>query len=312
VKAVRRTPDGVEAVDVPDPVPGAAAELVRVTSAGICGSDLHPVAAGPVPVVLGHEFGGLLPDGTLVAVRPHRSCGSCVHCAGGAEHLCSGVYSHFHGASIDGGLAEQVLVHPDCLVPVPGGVDPATVALVEPVAVAMHAVNRGGLRPGERALVIGGGSIGLLCAAVLRDRGVLVDIVARHPAQLEAAAALGAGTAPEGRYAVVVEAAGSTSSFVEAIRLAQRGGRVVLVALPWEPLAVPAAAVLKEVSILPAIYYGHHDGLDEFAESAALLARHPELGDVLVTHRFGLDEATEAFRVAGERAAGAIKVHVIP
>ncbi|MCW0214797.1 MAG: alcohol dehydrogenase catalytic domain-containing protein [Pseudonocardia sp.] len=312
MRAVRSTEAGIVSERVPDPVPDEHGVVVRVTSAGICGSDLHAIAAGPVPVVLGHEFGGLLADGSLVAVRPIRSCGTCAHCTGGAEYLCSGIYAHFHGASIDGGLAEQVLVHPDCLVPVPAGVDPVLVALVEPVAVAVHTVNRAGLRPGERALVIGGGTIGLVCAAVLRDRGVPVDVVTRHAAQTRAAVALGVGTAPEGRYAVVVEAAGSASSFAEAIRLVQRGGRIVLVALPWDPVALTPAVVMKEVSIVPAIYYGHHEGRDEFAEAAEVLARHPELGDALVTHRFDLDDAAEAFRVAGERSAGAIKVHLVP
>ncbi|WP_181784032.1 zinc-binding dehydrogenase, partial [Pseudonocardia pini] len=135
---------------------------------------------------------------------------------------------------------------------------------------------------------------------------------ARHSAQIEAAAALGAGTEPTGRYAVVVEAAGSTGSFAQAIRFAQRGGRIALVALPWEPLQVTQAAVLKEVTIVPAIYYGHHEGTDEFAESAALLARHPEIAPALVTHRFGFDDAAEAFRVAAERSAGSIKVHLLP
>ena len=116
------------------------------------------------------------------------------------------------------------------MVAVPDGVPPSTPALVEPIAVAVHAVNRAA--PEERVLVIGGGSIGLLCAAVLADRGVAVDVLARHLAQLAAAGALGAGTTVCGRYRAVIDAAGTASSMEQAVRAAERGGRVVLVALP--------------------------------------------------------------------------------
>jgi threonine dehydrogenase-like Zn-dependent dehydrogenase len=100
MKAVRATPAGLEAVDVPEPEgPGV---LVTVTSAGICGSDLHAIARGPSKVTLGHEFGGWTPDGRLVAVRPHLSCGGCAQCASGVEHLCRSITANSHGSTIDG------------------------------------------------------------------------------------------------------------------------------------------------------------------------------------------------------------------
>ena len=303
MRSVRRTATGVETVQ--GPPPDGEGVRVRVTSAGICGSDLH--ADGPSPVVLGHEFGGLLDDGSLVAVQPFAPCGACPACRRGEEQLCPATRD-FHGASRDGGLADEVLVAPRCLVPVPPGVDPAAVGLVEPIAVAVHAVNRARLRPGERALVIGGGSIGLLCAAVLAERGTDVDLLARHPAQQSAADALGLGGAVAGRYAVVVDAAGTASSAEQALRAVERGGRLVLVALPWQPIAFGLPLVLKEVSVIPAIYYGRGD----FSAAAEVLGRHPELAELLVTHRFPLEDAATAFRVASDRAAGAIKVHLIP
>jgi threonine dehydrogenase-like Zn-dependent dehydrogenase len=303
-RVVRRTEAGIETLHEPPP-DGEGARL-RVTSAGICGSDLHAVAAGPLPVVLGHEFGGRTDDGRLVAVLPYLPCGTCPACLRGAEQLCPTGTRTFSGASRDGGLADEVLVDPRCLVPVPDRVDPAAVALVEPIAVAVHAVGRAPAP--DRALVIGGGSIGLLCAAVLADRGVAVDVVARHAAQRAAADALGAGAAASGRYPLVIDAAGTASSMAEGVRAADRGGRLVLVALPWEPVPFGLGLVLKEVALLPAIYYTRA----EFAAAAQVLGRHPELAGLLVTHRFGLDEAADAFRVAGDRAAGAIKVHLLP
>jgi len=310
VRFVRSTGTGIETVV--GAAPRGDGVRVRVTSAGICGSDLHAVAAGPSPTVLGHEFGGLLDDGSLVAVQPFAPCAECPACRRGDEQLCPGTRD-FLGASRDGGLADEVLVDPRCLVAVPAGVDPAAVALVEPIAVAVHAVERARLQAGERVLVIGGGSIGLLCAAVLADRGSAVDLLARHPAQRRAAETLGAGTLRAGtvasrRYPVVVDAAGTASSAEQALRAVERGGRLVLVAVPWEPVAYGLALVLKEVSVVPALYYGR----GEFAAAAEVLGRHPELPGLLVTHRFSLADAATAFATAADRAAGAIKVHLIP
>jgi 2-desacetyl-2-hydroxyethyl bacteriochlorophyllide A dehydrogenase len=307
---VRCTAEGIVTVEQ-DPPEGPGWRL-HVTSAGICGSDLHAVAAGRVTVVPGHEFGGTLDDGRLVAVRPHRSCGHCTYCGRGAEHLRRDIMRAFHGSSIDGGLADEVLVAPESVVEVPATVDPRTVALVEPIAVAVHAVNRGRPQPDDRVLVIGGGSIGLLCAVTLHDRGIPVDVVARHPAQRDTAAALGAGLDPSARYQVVIDALGTRDSFHQAISCADRGGRIVLVGLPWDGVNISAAAVLKEVDVVPSIFYGHHDGVDEFEEAAALLSRRPELPELLVTHRFRIEDAADAFWTAGTRAAGVIKVHILP
>jgi threonine dehydrogenase-like Zn-dependent dehydrogenase len=304
--------DGSTIATVTGPAATGDGVRVRVTSAGICGSDLHALAAGPIPVTLGHEFGGLLDDGRAVAVQPFVVCGQCGPCRRGDEQLCGSLMQAFHGGTRDGGLADEVLVDERSLVHLPPGVDPAAAALVEPIAVAVHAVNRAPLAAGERALVIGGGSIGLLCAAVLADRGVAVDVLARHPAQLAAAEAIGAGLAATGRYPLVVDAAGTGSSAAGSLRSVERGGRIVLVALPWEPMPYGAGLVFKEVTVVPAIYYGRVDGEREFDQAAAFLGRHPELPRILVTHRFGLDEAAGAFAAAADRAAGAIKVHLFP
>jgi len=305
-RGVRRTEAGIETVHGPSPV--GESVRVRVTSAGICGSELHAVAGGPMPVVLGHEFGGRTDDGRLVAVMPYAPCGTCPACARGDEQLCPAGTRAFHGGTRDGGLADEVLVDPGSLVPVPAGVEPEAVGLVEPIAVAVHAIGRAPLAAGERALVIRGGSIGLLCAAVLADRGLGVDLLARHRAQIRAAGAIGAATIAAGRNPVVVDAAGTASSMERAVRMAERGGRVVLVALPWAPVPIGAALVLKEVAVLPAGYYSRAD----FADAAELLGRHPDLPGRLVTHRFGLEDAATAYAVAGDRAAGAIKVHLLP
>ncbi len=114
----------------------------------------------------------------------------------------------------------------------------------------------------------------------------------------------------------MVDAAGTQSSLDDAIARVRPGGAVVVVASYWDPVTVGAGLLTKEVRIVPSAMYGHpahvHGDGSEFEAAAALLATRPEVVDALVHHRFALDDAPEAFRVAGDRAAGAIKVLLEP
>jgi threonine dehydrogenase-like Zn-dependent dehydrogenase len=311
---------GVRVVDVEAVAPAHATDpvRVRVRSCGICASDLH-LAEWNLPVTLGHEFAGVLDDGTVVAVQPNAWCGECDRCQAGETELCRLGADRLHGVSVDGGLADEVVVDRRCLVPLPDGVDPAIGALVEPLAVGTHAAGRVGVEPGDRVLVIGGGSIGLATVAALGARGIDVDLVARHPHQRAGGELLGAGApvADKGgaeEYGAVVDAAGTQSSLDDAVTRVRPGGTIVVVATYWEPVTIGAALLTKEVRIVPSAMYGHpgHGDVSEFEAAAALLAARPEVVDALVHHRFGLDDAPEAFRVAGDRAAGAIKVLLEP
>jgi threonine dehydrogenase-like Zn-dependent dehydrogenase len=318
MRAVRASGDGgVVVVDVDADAPAHAADpvRVRVRSCGICASDLH-LAAWNLPVTLGHEFAGLLDDGAAVAVQPNAWCGECDRCLAGATHLCRVGATRLHGVSVDGGLADEVIVDRRGIVPLASGVDPAIGALVEPLAVGTHAAGRVDVEPGDRVLVIGGGSIGLTTVAALGARGLEVDLVARHPQQRTAGELLGAGTSLAEEYGAVVDAAGTQSSLDDAVTRVRPGGAVVVVATYWDPVSIDAALLTKEVRIVPSAMYGHpghtHGGPSEFESAAELLAARPEVVDALVHHRFGLDDAPEAFRVAGDRAAGAIKVLLEP
>ena len=187
---MRSTGDGVAVVDVEPTVPEYASDPVRirVRSAGICGSDLK-MLSWKLPVTLGHEFAGVLDDGTMVAVQPNAPCGTCALCLSGRDHLCAATNSRVHGIFTDGGLADEVIVDRSCLVALPPEVGPDVGALVEPIAVALHAAHQAGLHddaPPDRVLVIGGGSIGLALVTIARHHGADVDLVARHPAQREA------------------------------------------------------------------------------------------------------------------------------
>ncbi|MGZ4704669.1 MAG: zinc-dependent alcohol dehydrogenase [Acidimicrobiales bacterium] len=312
MRAVRNTDAGIEVVDVAPVEPGDGLVRVRVRSSGICGSDLHLIEWGPMPVTLGHEFAGLLDDGTEVAVQPQTPCLECDLCRAGDDHLCRTLLSRTHGVSIDGGLADEVLVDPRAVIPLPPGVSLDDAGLVEPLAVAVHAAHLAPIEAGQRVLVIGGGSIGLSAVAALLHRGVAPDLFARHAHQVEAGARLGGAATLGADYDVVVDAAGSQAAVDQAFELVRPGGTVVAMATYWAPVQVGLAMTTKEVRFVASSGYGHHHGAREFAVAADLLAAVPELPDALVTHRFGLDDAPEAFRVAGDRAAGAIKVQLSP
>lgn len=134
----------------------------------------------------------------------------------------------------------------------------------------------------------------------------------RHRHQREAAERLGAGEA-SGLYDVVVDAAGSESGLARAAGLARPEGRVVLLGVYHGLIPFPGVpALVKELTIVNAMAYGRHDGVRETEEVAAMLAEQPDIARTLITHRFPLDDVAEAFRVANDRAAGAIKVVLEP
>jgi len=312
MRAVRNTDVGIEVLDLAPVEPADGLVRVRVRAAGICGSDLHLLEWGPMPVTLGHEFAGLLDDGTEVAVQPQTPCLECDRCRAGDDHLCRTLLERTHGVSVDGGLADEVLVDPRAVVPLPDGVALADAGLVEPLAVAVHGVHLLTVETGPRVLVIGGGSIGLCAVAALGHEGIEPDLVARHPHQVEAGEQLGAAARLGADYDVVIDAAGSQAAVDQAFDRVRPGGTVVAMATYWSPVQVGLAMTTKEVRFVSSSGYGHHHGAREFEVAAEVLAAVPELPGALVTHRFGLDDAPEAFRVAGDRAAGAIKVQLEP
>jgi threonine dehydrogenase-like Zn-dependent dehydrogenase len=312
VRAVRAAGGSVRVVDVPPPAgPGVR---VRIRSAGICGSDLHLLAAGfPIAGTLGHEMAGVTDDGTPVAIEPIVPCGACAFCAAGDTELCERGSAMVMGMALDGGMADELRVPERCLVRLPAGLDPRDACLVEPLAVAMHGLRRAGLRGGERVAVVGAGAIGLLAVAAARAAGAEVGLAARHDAQREAGARLGAGGARDG-CDLVIEAAGTRAALEQAVALARPGGRLLLLATYWSGMELPGFALcMKEVNVIPASMYGCAPGGARDVDAAAgLLAARPGLARALITHRFPLDAAPEAFRTAADRAAGAIKVVLEP
>jgi threonine dehydrogenase-like Zn-dependent dehydrogenase len=312
MRAVRSCGKGVEVVELP--APAGEGVRVRVASAGICGSDLHMLAGGFLgAVVLGHEVAGVTDDGTPVAVEPLSPCGACAPCRRGDNNLCERGPGIIHGVGRDGGMAEEMRVPERALVRLPAGVPLADASLVEPLAVVVHALRRARLVGGERVAVVGGGTIGLCAVAAARAAGADVALEARHDGQRAAGERLGAAVGTDGRYDVVLDAAGTESSFARGAELARPGGRIALAGSYWEPVRFPGFALcLKEIDVHPASLYGRAGALRDVDASAALLATTPELPRAIITHRFPLAAAAEAFAAAADRKSGAIKVVLQP
>jgi L-iditol 2-dehydrogenase len=298
--------------------PGPGEVNVSVAAVGLCGSDLHWYEEGAIgdavlghPLVLGHEFSGRLDDGTLVAADPCIPCGTCPPCVAGREHIC--IDSRFAGhGSTDGALRSSMPWPLRLLRPLPPSCSEDEGALMEPLGVALHAVDLGGVRPGERAAVIGCGPIGLLIVQVLRAAGAgPIRAADPLPHRLAAAVRLGAEDAAVETGAeveVVFEAAGTDEALATALDLVRPGGRVVLVGIPaGDRTSFAASRARRKEVVLLACRRMRGQDLDRAIALAASGA--VDLAG-LVTHRHPLAEAPAAFAMLASRAG--IKVIVRP
>ncbi len=310
MRAVRVVEGAPVVVQVDEPEETRADDvLLDIGSASICGSDFSYIALG-VTATLGHEFGGTV-EGVTYAVEPMLWCGRCEQCLTGHTQRCT-ANGGVIGFTVDGGLADHIRVPRATLQALPDGLAAENACLVETASVSWHGVRVADLAPGERVVVVGGGPIGLMAVAAAKARGADVALEARHPHQRAAGERLGA-TTPSGEYDVVIEAAGSESGLGRCADLARPGGRVVLLGVYFSHVPVPGVpTLLKELSWKGAMAYGVHDRVRDFSEAAALLAATPDIAETLITHRFPLEDATEAFRVANDRVGGAIKVVLHP
>jgi threonine dehydrogenase-like Zn-dependent dehydrogenase len=339
--AVTREPNVMEMDDVPDAREPATGEaLLRIEAVGLCGSDYHlftgeigsTTVHGPqFPKIQGHEVSAVierlgpdapshLAEGQRVAIWPLRGCGECYACSIGRSNTCQRF--SLIGVHVNGALAERLTLPVDQLFPVGDIDDPAVVAFVEPISIAVHAVNRLRVGDGERVVVLGAGPIGQALAIVSIERGaqvLLVDLVA---SRLELGRLTGAdvldgsggdvvaearawagGEGPQ----VVFDAVGSPAVVQQAVELVVAAGRVGVVGLSDASVELPMGMIVaKELDILGTSVCN----AEAFAEAAQIAVRKADVISKLISRRFPLEQAPEAITWAMANPQEALKVVV--
>jgi 2-desacetyl-2-hydroxyethyl bacteriochlorophyllide A dehydrogenase len=322
-------PGTFRVADVPDPVPDVDQVVVRVECCGICGTDLHILAGEfpptPYPITPGHEFAGTvvargadvrpdLPVGARVAVDPSLYCGYCRRCRAGRDNLCENWAAI--GDTVDGAFAEFVAVPAANAYLLPGHLDAQHGAMAEPLACAVHGLDRLGPVLGDSVVVIGAGTMGLLLLQVLLHAGAgPVAVVDRISERLEVARKLGAAQAVtdadalEGtRFEVAVDATGVPKAIETAYGLLDRGGRMLVFGVSPADAAIsvsPFRVYNDEITITGSMAILHSFGLAVDLLASGAVDPRPLLSEPLPLEQFG--EAVDRVR-----SGQGIKWHIRP
>jgi L-iditol 2-dehydrogenase len=335
-------PSDLRVEKLPRPeTPGRGQVLLRVHATGLCGSDLHSYLDARIgdtlitsPFILGHEFSAVIEiagpesldghaqpivQGTRVAVDPAQPCGQCELCEKGHPNLCD--HLRFCGAYPDGGsFCEWMHMPARCCFPLPDSVDDTQGALLEPLGVAIHAVDLARVRVGDSAAVLGAGPIGLLILRMLRLAGANPIYVAdRFPWRLRLAERYGAVPIPcdhepvlrvseftRGRGVdVAVEAAWADSSINDAAEMCRLGGRLVLVGIPADDRLSMRHSLprRKGLTILVVRRMKH-----TYPRAIRLVSDGTIDLRELVSHRFPLDRIAEAFAMNATYQDSVVKI----
>lgn len=324
---------GLTLSDVAPPEPGPGEVLVAVGATGVCGTDLHiyewtpgyEFMASRMPVTIGHELAGTvaavgpgvagLAEGTLVTVRPSVVCGQCPACVAGNSDACgnrTGI-----GVSRDGGFARFVAVPAENCVIVPGHLDPEIAALTEPMTVSAEAVDTGDVRPGDRVLILGPGSIGQGIALFAREAGAAeVVVVGRDDGfRLERLRSMGfpevvdlgertlaEALAPylaKGKFDVVIEATGVPAVVQQGLDVLRKRGVLVVCGIHPRPANVDLTRLVREHQQIRGSYRAP---LSTWPRVVDFLTRNTELARQMITHRLPLAEALAGFELARRKA----------
>lgn len=314
----------------PLPVPQPSEALLHISTVGICGSDLHWFSETSIgdaklahPLVLGHEFAAVTESGERVAVDPAIPCGKCEFCRGGHPNLCPDIRFAGHGA-VDGAMREAMTWDEKCLFSLPDSLSDEEGAMLEPLGVAIHAVDLAHLKPGMTVGVFGCGPIGLLIIRLAKLSGAL-DVLATDKMawRVDAAQAYGADHACmvedrlDGEFVhevtrgrgvdIAFEVAGDQGAVEDAFAAVLPGGKVILAGIPGDDrTAFPASVARRKGLTIKMVRRMKHT----YPRAIALVSQ--GLVDVrsLVTHRYPLEQAAEAFAVAERREGLKVVIRV--
>ncbi len=326
-------PDEIRLLDAPFPQPGPGELRIAVAEVGICGSDLHAYHGRhpfiELPVVPGHEFAGTVDavgegvtdfaPGDRVTVEPSLVCGECYNCRHGHYNICSNL--RVIGCQTTGAMADAIVVPAEKTLHLPDNVSWVEGALVEPLAVGVRAARRAEFEPGANVLILGAGTIGLMTLQAVKAMGAGTVMVSELlPERLALAEALGADvlvnpseadllavveeTFGAQRADVVIECVGVGATVRDAISVARKGTRIVIAGVFEQDASVSMGLVQDhELELIGTLMYLN----DDFPTAIRLLAEGRAQAEPLVSHRFPLEQAAEAFEVADKRN-GALKV----
>jgi len=326
---------GLELVERPVPTPGDGEVLLRIEAASICGTDLHLfewdewAAENLVPPrVLGHELAGTVigtghgvtrvREGDLVGVESHIVDWTCAQCRRGQPHLCRNL--RVVGVHVDGGFAERMVI-PETNAIESNGLDPAVVALQEPMGNAVHAAFAEPI-DGRSVLVTGCGPIGLCAVGIARAAGAsLVIATDTEPYRLELAGAMGAtlvldaadpetpdriGEATGGDGVdVVLEMSGSAAALAQGLRAVTRGGSISLLGIFGEPVEVDLSDLVIMKGVRLHGIFGRRI-YDTWERTQSLLRSGSLDVSPILTHRLTLDQWPKAFDLLASRHAGKV------
>ncbi|WP_170476032.1 alcohol dehydrogenase catalytic domain-containing protein [Ruegeria arenilitoris] len=309
--------------DVPDAAPNTNEHLIRVEAVGICGSDMHAYlghdARRPAPLILGHEAAGVIvggpKDGKRVTINPLVSCGNCPACTSGRENLCPD-RQIISMPPREGAFAQFVAMPEANLVQVPDHVPMVKAALAEPLAVSWHAVRLAleALNPAmeQRALVIGGGAIGLAAALALKAMGV-ADTVISEPNNVRREFLVDLGglevcAEPDGTYSIVIDAVGYAATRATASACAAPGGVIAHVGLGEDAGGLDVRRMtLQEVTFIGTYTYT----VEDFRQTAQAIFD-GRLGTLDWTEERALSDGARAFQDIRSGTVAAPKIILSP
>jgi L-iditol 2-dehydrogenase len=334
-QAVMIAPGKIELRDVPPPVPGPGEVLLRVRRIGVCGSDIH-VYHGKhpytkYPVVQGHEFSATVEAlgpgvkglvlGTKVTSMPQRVCGRCGPCRRGDYHICDDL--KVEGFQAPGCGQELWVTRAEAVVPLPESFSFEQGALVEPAAVAVHAVSRAGKIAGRRAAVLGAGPIGNLVAQAARSGGAKVLITDLSHFRLDVARKCGLdATSNTGEetlaqasvrafgaegFDLAFECVGAESTITAAVEGIGKGGTLVVVGVFGAKPRVDMGLVQdRELNIHGTLMYKAED----YRRAVELIASGGIVTGPLGSKHFPLDRYLDAYKFIEEQGDRSIKVFI--
>lgn len=327
-----------ELKEINEPASDGKKVLIDVNRSGICGSDLHYWVSGePQGLVLGHEFSGVVTNpgnrsdlkvGDRVTALPISPCGHCEACLSGNPQYCLETWTHAVGLSLDntGALAPKLAVRSDMVMKLPDSVSFEEGAMVEPMAVGLHAVHLADIKIGTKVLVVGGGIIGLASAMFAKEEGAsFVAVSETNAGRGQKAVSLGVADAwydvtkedatakmmadTNGGFDIVIECCGNSAAVTSSLMLAKTGGKVVLVGVSLDAITVPLTiAVMHELTLLGAIAYTK----EEFATVIDLIATKQIEVLKFVDKRITLEEVQAAYEELTSGTSSTVKILVDP